>query len=689
MKHYFSLIFLALLLLSCGENQDNNSGSQQLSIKRGISSSEIFSIAQKMRLEFSAPLNTSTVNSSTVYLEKLASNEEETTEIVGSYTGVSAGTNKIYLTPYEYLKPSSQYQIVVTTGVEDVDGHSLSHQYIYPFTTDAEDVNSSSFGIRSLKPADSATDVIVNIDIVVDFNATLSAEAEYSGNHYFDVTYEDNDSVVHEISGNVEVFNSLLRFKPNVALPYDTNITVGLSEDMKNMYGTISAVAGTKWSFTTKTQESSPSSDGFYPMNRFQTDKKSSSLAKYGSKFVVARSGGIDMYEITYTNRVPNARKLSSFDIPPAITSMTMDMEYILISTINNGVYVLKYQTDGTVTLVENVLSDETIFSVKFSESNSSRIYAVGPEYGLEIFSFDSATDTIESEHHILPSVVKTALDVEEVESYDEEADAQVKKIYIADYLGSMIILDINGTLISQTDLNSSIKRFTFNEDYNGKMGIFAISSSGISQGLDFNGTIFSNVSTNLPGTISSVYSHVDPEGPSNLYYSNFEHGIIKTSGDYVDNIIFTGGSVVSSAYVNADSNMTAGFLVAVNEDGTVGFYNAMSDIQGPMYSGNDHPASDSLDANISLYLSDSYFDEEQISAENFKLYDLNVSSTEPIAMSFSKTMGGESVTITLNPDENVTDEHTYSISISSTFSDKFGHKFNDGVDQNISFVVE
>jgi len=696
MKQYLSLVILAFLLFGCGDNQTINtqSNSQTFSVQRGPSSSEIFSIAQKMRLEFSAPLDTSTVNSSTVYLEYVTL---EGTFNVGSYPGVEDGTNSVYLTPYEYLYPSSQYQLVVTTDVKDINGRSLDKNYVYSFITDAEVVDSSSFGIRSFKPNDGDTGVLTSVDIVVDFNATLSEEPAYSGANYFSVTYVDVNGTNQDIPGKVKVFNSLLRFVPDAPLPYDTNITVGLISDVQNLYGTSSAVSGTKWSFTTNTAALNPKSDGFFSLNSFKTDKKASALAKYGSKFIVARTGGIDIYEINYTNNIPNAQKISSFEIASPITSMVMNVDYVLVSTLNNGIYILKYQADGTLTLLQNTLVGESIFSVRFGESNTSRMYAVGPTFGLEIFSFDATVNSATPLYEINSTVVGTALDVLEVEQYDNAAGANVKKIYIADYTGGMVILDINGTYISRTDLNASIKRFTFNEDYNGKLGIFAISSSGNAQSLGFDGAIFSNVKTELPGTTSSVYSHVDYIAfISNLYYSNFDKGIIKTSGDYIDNIIYTGGSVVASAYVDAEidpisnTKITGGFLVALNDDGKIGFYNSESDIDGPTAFLSNNPTANALDANISIYIGDLYLDESQISGDSFNVYDLNSSTpTTPIGVTFSKGIGEQSVIVTLDPDQNVTSGDTYSINISSTFSDKFGQKFNNGVDQNISFIVQ
>jgi len=694
MKQYISLLFLVLFLFGCGDNQTNSSESntEVFSIQHGLSSDEIFSISQKLLLKFSSPLDTSTVNSDSVYLEYIS---PEGALNVGSYTGVNNDTNSVYLTPYEYLYPSSQYRLVVTTDVKDINGRSLDKNYEYSFVTDAEIVDSSSFGIRSLKPNDADTGVLVSVDIVVDFNATLSAEPEYSNQSYFSVTYEDVNGT-QNIPGKIEVFNSLLRFTPDNPLPYDTNITVGLVSDVQNLYGTSTSVSGTKWNFVTNSEELQPKSNGFFSLNALVTGKKTSSLAKYGSKFIVARTEGIDMYEINYIDNIPNTQKLSSFEISSPITSMVIDDKYILVSTLSNGIYILQYQADGTITLLQNNLVGESIFSVRFGETNTSRIYAVGPTFGLEIFSFDSTANSTTPLYEINTSIVGTALDVVEVDQYDNNASSNVQKLYIADYSGGMVILDINGTYISRTELNASIKRFTFNEDYNGKLGIFAISSSGKSQSLGFDGAIFSNVKTQLPGTTSSVYSHVDSvDFTSNLYYSNFEKGIIKTSGDYIDNIIYTGGSVVASAYVDAefdpiyDAKITRGFLVSANEDGTIQFYNATSDTEGPSYIYGEYPTANTLDANISIFLSDAYFDEAQIRDTSFKVYDLNVSTTNPINVSFSKSIGELSMIIVLDPEVNVTSGDTYLVNISASFSDKFGQKFNAGVDKNISFVVE
>lgn len=87
------------------------------------------SINQKISLEFSADLDISSVDDSSVYIL------DKNNDLVGLYIGVGNPDNKIILTPYEFLKPSSIYSIVVTTRVKDIQNRSLSQNYVYQFTT--------------------------------------------------------------------------------------------------------------------------------------------------------------------------------------------------------------------------------------------------------------------------------------------------------------------------------------------------------------------------------------------------------------------------------------------------------------------------------------------------------------------------------------------------------------------------
>jgi hypothetical protein len=369
-----------------------------------------------------------------------------------------------------------------------------------------------------------------------------------------------------------------------------------------------------------------------------------------------------------------------------------MNAAYVLVATNNNGISVLKYDATGNLTLVGNYLSGQAIYGLNFAEFSTDRVYATGPQYGLEIIDFNSTNGQF-TFTQITTDTVGEALDVVEVKSYDDAAQEDVKKIYVADYKGGVVILDINGTFISRTDLNASIKKLTFNEDYNGKTSLLAIDSSGVVHGVGFDGAVYSNVITNLPGTPHSVFAYMEPEGygSSNLYYSTYENGIVKTSGDYISTIISTNGRVISSTYINAyyDSELstyiTAGFLLALNDDGELGIYNEQSDLNGPEIS--EIMQADTIDANMTIYMTDRYFDVDAISSDKFTLYDLNTSSY--ITTTFSREVQNQFITITLDPDQNLTSGNTYRVTVLSTFSDMLMNPFNDGVDYVYDFLVE
>lgn len=699
MTKYLFLSLLTLFIVACGSDSsdqkqaENSSKNTSLTIQRAPINGQPVSINQNISLTFSTALNPTSVTTNSAYILDLT-NTDVIFETALDLDDTNATINFL---PYTYFNPSTTYQIVVTTTIEDTLGNNLIADYTYTFTTAADPIDTTPLDIRSVKPDINSTATLIQTEIVIEFNKNLSTKPQYTGSTYISLL---NNTTGNIVSGHTEVFNSLLKFIPDVPLEYNTDYNATLVRAVFDLHGNdyVSPTDYT-WGFTTKEDLQSPKSDGHQALSTLDTGINSYYLAQNGSKVVVAREGGIDLYRVIY-GTVPSLDKLDSETIPSTITSITMNASYILLSTSNNGIYLYDHR-DGFLVSLGNYISSSSIYGVNFGEFDSSRIYAVGPDYGLDIFNFDTQANSVTLFSHTQPSATGVALDVVEVESYDSVAQQTLKKLYVADYDGGVVILDINGTYISRTDLNASIKKLTFNEDYNGKMGLFAIASSGKVLGMGFDGLVYSNVKSDLPGSISDVSSHVDSINMiSNLYYSNYKDGIIKTSGDYPDNLVTTNGSVVSTVYIDPykepidGTSITEGFLIALNEDGKIQILNEAKDSVGPVVGGaytnpldtatNVNPAID-----LEIEIADNYLDSTTVSQSSFVLWDNNTNSSVPFVYSSYYSSFPNSYVARLNPDNNLTAGGSYTIIVDSNISDMFGLKFNNGADQNISFTVQ
>jgi hypothetical protein len=86
------------------------------------------SLSGSVSVNFSEPLDSSTVNSSNVQLLNGASNVAVTVSYV-------SGTNTIKLTPTSNLSPTTTYTVSISTGVKDANGVGLASTYTTSFTT--------------------------------------------------------------------------------------------------------------------------------------------------------------------------------------------------------------------------------------------------------------------------------------------------------------------------------------------------------------------------------------------------------------------------------------------------------------------------------------------------------------------------------------------------------------------------
>ncbi|MEA2099193.1 MAG: Ig-like domain-containing protein, partial [Campylobacterota bacterium] len=160
MLKIFILFLSIFLFFACSDSSDEKLVKTKfLSISKAPINNEPVSINQKISLEFSADLDISSVDDSSVYIL------DKNNDLVGLYIGVGNPDNKIILTPYEFLKPSSIYSIVVTTRVKDIQNRSLSQNYVYQFTTLSDTLDTTPLKIRAIKPDNGSSNILAQTNI--------------------------------------------------------------------------------------------------------------------------------------------------------------------------------------------------------------------------------------------------------------------------------------------------------------------------------------------------------------------------------------------------------------------------------------------------------------------------------------------------------------------------------------------
>lgn len=687
----FTLLFTGCQNGSQSSDSGSSSGTNNLTILRAPTSSDIIATNQQIVLEFSAELDTATVNTGTIYI--MRENGEG-----GSFVNCAITTDgaKVTITPYQYFQSSSSFTLSVTKAVKDVSGRTLSDIYTYTFTTSNDPLDTSALNLIRTKPALGNTDTLVQSDIVLNFNKNLSSEPEHTGVNTIKVVNEANSS---QISGKISVFNSLLRFEPDSPLPYDANISVSLVSSVADLYGTRNYSYSKSW-FKTKTQTSNPvTNQGFNSLGSYDIGDRSSIVRKLSdgtnsSKIIVATSNGLELFEVVYNAypEKPTLKHLGSYKLLHIQSMMTIGGKFIIAGITNKGIY--SFQVEGnTTTEISHIDSNKPVYGLNYGynyqTSMIDKIYAVGPQYGLKVFDFNSTTGVITLAQSV--DTNNTAyLDVMQAKGYNAVSDTDVKRVYVADYYGGIDIYDENGTKLSRIDVNGSVKKLALKQDYYGSVqGVYSISSSGKIDQYDLNGSrsLYSNV-PDLLGSISDVRSYNNSSNMySGLFYSELGKGVYIVNDTNPVGIVDINKTIVSADVVQGYSSKP--FLVTLSQEGQLNIFNAKKDTNNPTFSSSPYEGTTGVDANTSIKIefSDDYFDNASISTGSFSIVDNNTSNS----VDFNLSAGYNSysyVVHTLQPSVPLTSQHRYTVTIEGNVSDMIGNKLNDGNSSTFSFTI-
>jgi len=682
LQSIFLLFLTIFMMVGCDSSESEPlqiDVAKPFSVYKGPLNDAPVPINQKVYLEFSASLDTNTVNETTAYMV------DENNNSVGLYIGIGNPDTKIILTPYAFLEPSKSYTIVVTTALQDVNGRSLSEEYRYEFTTQPDSVDATPLVIKSLKPENGVLNTLIQSEIAIDFSKNLSLEPGYSAFEYIRVTNTDTNNI---IVGKTEIFNSTLKFIPDNDLPYATPMSIELFGPILDLYANeYNLSAGNNWSFTTASEPSSPKlNEGFSSLSNTTATLNSYIINVMESnasvsKIAVARQGGIDIYSLSYVNNTgkrvnPFFTLLHSYSVTSQIKSMiSMDNKYLVIGTQNGGIFSLKVAPTG-VTQVSNIPAMIPIYGL-YGDS-SGKVYAVGPEYGLHIHTMNPATGYL-TDNGFTSSNGAVYLDV--IAATDTNS---VKRIYVADYNGSVVTFDANGTKLSSTDMGGSVKKLGLRRDtYGTATGLLAITSLGKIHGIGFDGSINPNVKMNLVGGINFLTYYTDDINYINkVYYSDLQKGVVVTNnGTHANGIINTNGSVVSLGIAEGYSNKTP-FLITLNQNGKLQVYNALADTASPTLfttpNGGATISTNNPAFRVNFY--DKYLDYSSITKNSFIYTDINNSTIIDFVLDISGVEHKLTPTSALSPNTN------YSVTISGNVADLLGNKLNGGVDTVVNF---
>jgi hypothetical protein len=182
---------------------------------------------------FSEAMNASTINSTSFTLK------QGTTPVAGTVTYV--GTTAIFK-PTSVLNGTTAYTATITTGVKDLAGNALAAPKTWTFTTNTT-VDTTPPTVSSVFPANMATGVLLNANIVANFSETMDPSTIN-----FSTFSLRKQGTTTDILGAIT--GTSATFKPTYNLDPNSSYTATLSTGVKDLAGNAMAAPYT-WSFTT------------------------------------------------------------------------------------------------------------------------------------------------------------------------------------------------------------------------------------------------------------------------------------------------------------------------------------------------------------------------------------------------------------------------------------------------------
>lgn len=230
MKRLIYLMFSILLLAGCGGNstpKDTTDSAAYLSVAFAPAADDVLiSIEKIVTVTFSAEIDSSTVDDASIYIEDADGEHAAAT--------LRTAAEKISIILTDYFLPVSDYSLVVTTALKDVDGRTLQEDFTFSFTTSSEpDMTPPS--LVSLTPqaessADRSTPVFMLFDeLIADDGVSI------------ELVDSDTGAI---IDGESVVYQEGVTFIPSQDLTPDGNYTARLN-------GILSDLASNEYNGTT------------------------------------------------------------------------------------------------------------------------------------------------------------------------------------------------------------------------------------------------------------------------------------------------------------------------------------------------------------------------------------------------------------------------------------------------------
>jgi hypothetical protein len=195
------------------------------------------------------------MNPATIVAANFTLTDTTNSTIVTGLVAYSAISNELVFVPSANLLPSSTFNAVITTGVQDLAGQPMALAFPWSFKTGAA-VNTTPPELLSVVPANLATLVPINQAVSATFNEAMNALTFIPSTFY---VYLTSDGTHTPIAGTYQYdpVTFIATFTPTNPLAISSNYTATVTNGAQNMagigLGTAGPITNNTWTFTTGT----------------------------------------------------------------------------------------------------------------------------------------------------------------------------------------------------------------------------------------------------------------------------------------------------------------------------------------------------------------------------------------------------------------------------------------------------
>ena len=222
MKYILSVFFLVLLFMGCNNDFKNQSEPFSITLtstsnlqNTAMSAAPRVPVNARIILHSSSELKASTVTPNNIYIQQTNGTKVS--------IDLDYANQSITLLPIIHLSPNIDYEIIITTGLQNSRGEHLSHDYTIAFTS-TNQVDLTGPTLYNTLPQD-GNDVNPFVQLFLQFSEPISPiDFDPSAfKVYSEPTYTT------EVPGSVTLSGSIIRFTPDENLLFETGYRIQLS----------------------------------------------------------------------------------------------------------------------------------------------------------------------------------------------------------------------------------------------------------------------------------------------------------------------------------------------------------------------------------------------------------------------------------------------------------------------------